>query len=147
MAIVQSGAGFKIHAMGAIRDALFIGDNTVVFLRLFTNDATLTFATVSEDLDDATFDGYAPQYITAEEWSVETINGDGNGQIDHPSVTFEFEGGDPQTIRGWYVVDEDGNFVFGEKLWPEGLNLTTAGQQVTLTPRFVYGDFCPSCPE
>jgi len=143
MAIVQSCSAWKLLCLQAIIDTVLSDGAEEYSLRLFTNDVTLTFDTVTGDLSEPTLTGYAPIVLDSASWPTAECNGEGDGQTKISAVGWTFTGNFPETLYGWWVTNRDGDFVYGEKLWPLGLLIDTDGQGVTLTPRFVYGDWCP----
>jgi hypothetical protein len=86
-------------------------------LRLFTTDAPITRLVSAGDLTEATFPGYEP--LPPGPWDDPFIEaGTLNAvMVATEAVLFERDrsAGDPQTVYGWYVTDQDGILLLAER--------------------------------
>jgi len=86
-------------------------------LRLYVNDETIGADTVLADLDEASFDGYAPFELPRSDWSDPVqVSGRATVQWEPGVLWFECVTGS-EDIYGWFVTDADDTVIlFGDRL-------------------------------
>jgi len=102
MLINEGMLGFLGHMLRAYTMDTHIG--------LFKNDITLAVSTVLGDLVEPTFAGYERILAPSLTWPDPSINGDGQGECDSPTINWTLSGdlGTPEDIYGIFVtiIDE-----------------------------------------
>jgi hypothetical protein len=110
-------------------------------LRLYQNNYVITRDTILSDLVEATFNGYAAINPT---WGSPFQNGV-EDVIAGSVSTFTAGGGliGPQTIYGYYFLDNVGNYSWGETFPGGPTTIAVIGQQLVIYPQLKmanYGD-------
>lgn len=102
---------------------------------LYTNTITITDATQLSDLTEATFPGYARILTSIVAVADPTINGDDQGELDSPTLTWAASGdpSSPEVIKGMFVrMPNEG--AIQKLLWAENfvddITITLTGDQV-----------------
>lgn len=84
-------------------------------LRLFSNNATVSGATLSGDLTELTLDGYASIALTGASWS-SASQSSSKGSTSYPTQTFNFTNVSAGNVYGLYVTNTStGDLVAVEK--------------------------------
>lgn len=107
-----------------------------LYLRLFQNDYLIDAETVEGDFTEATFTGYTEKMLTRTNWTAPAIV-DGKAVTTYTSTsqTWTVGAGTPNTIYGYYVVDDDS----GEVVWGENFPAPLAmveGASLAILPTF-----------
>lgn len=103
-------------------------------LKLFQNDLVVTRNTVIADFVEADFDGYASQNPT---WLAPIQNGAENVAL-ADACTFTAGAGiaGPQTIYGYFFLNEDGDYSWGETFEDGPVTMVLPGQELVIFPQF-----------
>lgn len=102
-------------------------------LHLFQNNWTFDRNTVLTDLVECDFDGYASQDPV---WTASFQNGV-EDVATSPSLTFTAGAGlaGPQTVYGYYFLDEDGDLSWGETFAGGPVTIAVIGQTLVVYPQ------------
>lgn len=73
-------------------------------LGLFTNNFTITSATVLADLTQGAWTGYSPVNLTS--WATAVMVGTRASKTSNITAQFDNTSGSPQTYYGWYLYDD-----------------------------------------
>lgn len=105
-------------------------------LRLYVNAVDPAPDSDASDFTEASFPGYAPLTLTT--WEDATLASPGLAETEADNAVFAPTGtGSPQTVFGWFMTDEDGNFVAGERFSdPGGVLLDGPPDAFVVSPRF-----------
>lgn len=105
-------------------------------IKLFSNNATISAATVLSDLTEATFSGYAAINLSglAVDASLDAFN---RAVATWNPATWTKSGVTGNTIYGYYVIQPGPALMWAEKFdFP--IPMTTDGAYLVITPRFTY---------
>jgi hypothetical protein len=108
-------------------------------VKLFQNNVTVTRDTTLSAFVEADFDGYTPATPT---WVAAVQNGAQDVSLANP-ITWTAGAGlvTPQTIYGYFCLDNVGNYSWGET-FPDGpVTIAVVGQQLKLYPQFASKNF------
>lgn len=136
MAIVTSEDGRR-----GILGILIAWLNTLT-INLYTNDFTPEILSVPTDFDVPTYDQYAP--IKLANWAGVYWSEQGTARTQADPVVFRVGPlGGLDTIYGYWVTDQFGHFVWGERNPAGPLPMMRAGERYPINPRYDIGTLCP----
>lgn len=90
-------------------------------LRLFSNNHTVTDATILSDLTECSFTGYAAQ---SPSWTT-PANVANVAQTQSGTRTFTYSGGSTTTVYGYYLTDSGGTVLLGAETFTSPVTLST----------------------
>lgn len=111
--------------------------NTGVTFRyhLFSNNVTVSDATVLADFTESAFPGYATHDIASAGWGSPTDDGTCSTSA-AADITTTSTGTSGETCYGYYVTDTaDGAYIFGEN-FATPVSMALASTTITISPRF-----------
>lgn len=107
-----------------------VNAQTFKTLKLFQNDYIPDANTDTANFTEANFGGYAAQNPT---WGAVATDVEGNATTTSNTLNFASSSAGPQTIYGYYVVDNAGAYTFGERFpAPIAISNVTAPIAVTV---------------
>ena len=108
-------------------------------LKLFQNNHVASRNSVLADFTEADFDGYAPQTPV---WGASIQNGVEDVAL-APVATFTAGAGlaGPQTIYGYYFLDDDGDYSWGETFTGGPTTVAIVGQEVKIYPQLKFKNY------
>ena len=142
MALILTDAGAQQILKKYFKNQSPAGGNNLT-LKLFTNDITVSDATVAADLIEATGGGYVSATMATTDGTISLVNG--IAQVAYPQSQFVFTGaltGNP-TIFGYYIVDADNALIFVERA-PAGYTPMSNGDMYAITPIIQLSKGTPS---
>jgi hypothetical protein len=128
MSLVVTNAGERLMAEYALGKTA----PSTLTLRLFTNNASLSEATVAGDLTELSGNGYAAQALTGASWTV--TEGDPT-VAQHPQMTFTASGGGWGNVYGYYITNASGALIWAELFSGGPIPISNAGETIKITPR------------
>jgi hypothetical protein len=108
---------------------------TALTLRLYSNNYTPTEASVAADFTEVAGGGYAAIALVAANWTVATAAGVTTAV--QPEQIFNFTG-DATDPYGYYITRADGTVLWAERFSDGPYPITTAGDQVKITPQITF---------
>lgn len=124
---------FKVPNEGEVEFLkILITDTANWWVKLYQNPRTPTDGDTTANYTEATFTGYNGNQSPTN-WTVPAIDGSGMARTTADPLDFDFTGGPPQTIYGYYVINTAGKLLWAEQFMPP-VNLTAPGDKITLTP-------------
>ena len=104
-------------------------------LKLFSNNITLSAATVIGDFTEVTGGGYALKSLTGSSWTVAT-NGSGEAEATYAAQTFTFTGtiGGSGIVYGYYYIQTTSGALMGCEKLASAFTPTVNGDAFTFTP-------------
>jgi len=120
------------------RTLAYLNSNSFT-IHLFQNDITITSNTVVGDFVEADFGGYDPpggQEIAS--WPPDSaVYVSPRARALHPPITWTADGTSTNTIYGYFVLDNDGEFAWGERRTDGGVVVgTVAGDPYFVIPTY-----------
>jgi hypothetical protein len=142
MALVLADVGAD-HMLEAVFNNAWPTAGKDLTIKLFTNNYTPLDTSDVDDFTEAAGGDYAAKTLSNGSWTVAPANDPSDAVYAEQTWTFTgaLDGG--ATIYGYYVIDADGTYWFGEKL---GATFTPAnnGDQLKVTPKFQMSKGTPS---
>lgn len=111
-------------------DAVEIGPFT---LRLFRTAVTIGDGTVRADMVEANYDGYLPVVMERADWSAAIVSSDTAQSSWGAGLLTFFTDSGTQDVYGWFVTDQDDNFLLWGENFPLPITVSTS-VPVTLFP-------------
>jgi len=105
-------------------------------VHLYQDDITIDRDSIAPDFTavEADYDGYADQNATG--WTAGVINAGNAGESTADAQTYTCTGDTtPNTIYGYYILDDTGALVGAERFVGSGYEMAFAGQSIVLTPK------------
>lgn len=111
--------------------------------RLFVNDYTPVPTSTEPDFTEASFAGYLEVTVDASLFPTPTVTDHVAISTSTQDVSFEADatGVSPQTVYGYYVVDDADNLVYAER-WTDSYNITN-GVKLDLVLKFKHKTATP----
>lgn len=112
-----------------------------MLLKLFTNDLTITDATVAGDFAEMTGQGYAAKTLSMSSWGAPTwdaVNKQASSAYAEQVWNFNGEGG-LVNVRGWYLVMATTGTLLLACKFGAPKPIQNAGETIKVTPQKKYG--------
>lgn len=133
MAVIQlSDVSGGPLMMGAVFNGVAIVGP--IHYHLFTNNFTVTPASILADFDEATEAGYSPQAVTLSGWTI-TVTPSGTTNAEATDIAFSIT--ESGTWFGYYVTDDNGVLLYAQQ-FATGITFGTLGGTITITPKFQF---------
>lgn len=108
-------------------------------LILYQNDVPITNLTIMDDLEEATFGGYAAKAGLV--FGSAYLDPAGRAVIEAPSAVWESDDGDPSNVvYGWALTNVGKTALYAAEAFPEPIAITAPSQGISALPRIAYGD-------
>jgi len=142
MALVLADVGADHMLEALFNNAWPVGGKDLT-IGLYTNDYTPLDTSAVGNFTAASGGGYAAKTLSNGSWTVTPANDPSDAVYAEQTWTFTgaLDGG--ATIYGYYVIDADGTYWFGERL-AATFTPTNNGDQLKITPKFQMSKGTPS---
>ena len=114
-----------------------------LYLKLYTNNITLTDALTAASFTIATGGGYADKTLTCGSWTITPANDPSDAVYAIQTFTFTGALSTNPTIYGYIVVDGDGVYQWGEAL-DAPYTPASNGDVLNITPKFQMSKGTPT---
>ena len=142
MAIVLSDVGAD-HILEIIFNDSWPTAGTALTVGLYTNDYTPVDTSAVGNFTAAAGGGYEVKTLTNGSWTVTPANDPSDAVYAQQTWTFTGALDGSASIYGYYVIDADGTYWFGERL-TAAFTPANNGDQLKVTPKFQLSKGTPS---